>query len=134
MKKYLTFVKENMEEVKQNIANTVAKQETSEKDIEKMDIAEKPNEDINKSVEDTINKFESQKKVISDKIEFFNKQIENINKQLELSQSPEDKEKVQKQLDDANETISKLDEEMKKFDELISTSQKQQASLKITEK
>jgi len=133
MKTYNNFIKEDLQQVKDDIADKVAQKEVSGKDnvgkVDKMDIEEKPNLEINKSIEDTIEKFETQKKVITDKIDFFNKQIENLNKQVEVTSNPDEKTNLINKIKDTQTTLTQLEEEIGKFDELIKTSTEQKTSL-----
>jgi len=115
MKKYTKFVKEDLEQVKKDMAEKVASEETTDEEKANMDINDQPNEDINKGIEDTIERIEQQKDIINKKIEVFNDE-------LAITQDPEAVKSLE-------EKIEQLQLELDKFDELVKNSQEQEKTL-----
>ena len=108
LKNYQLFVKEQLEEIKNKIADSIK----DEKDIE---IEEKEksdkNDDIMTNIEKQIEDLEIQKDLISKKIETFNDQLKNTENQ--------------EQIDKLKTDVEDLNKELLKFDELINKAKEQ---------
>lgn len=112
MKKYLQFVKEDLEDIKNKIADQMQSEITDDK---KLELEEKPNDKITQDIEKTIENFENQKNLINKKIETFNDEInltqdDNIIKDLE-------------------EKVKNLEIELDKFDQMLKKSLEQKSTL-----
>lgn len=119
MKKYLKFVSEDLEETKERIANQVA-EESNVDDNEKMELEEKPNDEINQDIEKVIEGFEKQKLLINNKIDIFNSE-------LELSEDPE-------VILGLKDKIELMEEELTKFDDMLNDAIQQRTSLEDHQK
>jgi chromosome segregation ATPase len=115
MKKYLKFISEDLEEIKDNIADKIKSEETNDNDNEKMELDEKPNEKIIEDIIKNIEKFEKEKNTIKKKIETFNDEI-NIAEDPEIVKDLEDK-------------VKKLEIDLKTFDDMLSDTLKQKQTL-----
>lgn len=119
MKKYLKFVTEDLEETKERIADRMQSETTSDDDNEKMELDEKPNEQITQDIEKTIENFEQQKVII-------NKKIETFNDEIAISEDPDI-------VKDLEEKVKQLEEELEKFDNLLNDATNQKTTLEDTQ-
>jgi len=119
MKKYLKFVTEDLEETKERIADRMQSETTSDDDNEKMELDEKPNEQITQDIEKTIENFEQQKVII-------NKKIETFNDEIAISEDPD-------VVKDLEEKVKQLEEELEKFDNLLNDATNQKTTLEDTQ-
>jgi len=115
MKKYNKFVSEDLEQVKNDMAEKIASEETNDNDKDEMDFENQPNEDINKGIEDTIERIEQQKDII-------NKKIETFNDELAITHDPN-------MIKSLEEKIEQLQLELDKFDDIVKNSQEQAKTL-----
>jgi hypothetical protein len=120
MKKYLKFVNEDLEETKERIADQMQSKTTTDEDNEKMELDEKPNEQITQDIEKTIENFEKQKIII-------NKKIETFNDEISIAEDPE-------VVKDLEEKVKQLEEELKTFDNLLKDATSQRTTLEDTQK
>jgi hypothetical protein len=93
MKKYLKFVNEDLEEAKERIADQMQSETTTDDDKEKMELDEKPNEQITQDIEKTIENFEKQKIIL-------NKKIETFNDEISIAEDPEVVKDLEEKIDD----------------------------------
>lgn len=119
MKKYLKFVTEDLEETKERIADQMQSETTTDDDNEKMELDEKPNEQITQDIEKTIENFEQQKVII-------NKKIETFNDEIAISEDPD-------VVKDLEEKVKQLEEELEKFDNLLNDATNQKTTLEDTQ-
>jgi hypothetical protein len=115
MKSYLQFVKEDLEQQKLDIADKVAKNETTKEDSDKQDITEKPNEEIIKDIQTTIKKIEDKKLIIKNKITTFNDQIKLTDTPKEATTLTKNITELQKQLADLDKMLKEKQKDIQKF-------------------
>ncbi len=118
MKKYLKFVKEDLQTVKDEIADSVANDEDNNKEetIKKEEeINQKSNKEIEITIEDYVKKLEDKKTII-------NKQIEVYTDQIALTEDPE----IVKGLE---ERVQKLEADLLQFDDMLKNSTEQVSKL-----
>ena len=120
MKKYLKFISEDLQQVKDDMAEEVAANEdensnTKESDKQAEEIEQKSNQEIGATIEDTVKKFEEKKGII-------NKQIEVYNDQIGMTQD----KGVVKGLE---QKVKDLETQLLQFDDMIKNSNKQVSSL-----
>ena len=120
MKKYSKFVLEDLEETKERIANQVETEQTTDDDKKKMELEEKPNDEINQDIEKVIEGFEKQKALINKKIDIFNGEIE-------LSEDPDT-------ILGLEEQIKKMEEELDNFDNMLKDATNQRTTLEDHQK
>ena len=125
MKNYENFIKESedLEQVKSDIAEGIAKETTSDDSLEKQETGENPNEDINSTVKEMIEQLETKKAKIKLDIDLITKQLLDIK-----STNSKDPDVVEKSKE-METKLKELQEELKNFDDMVKTSQEQSSSL-----
>jgi len=144
MKKYWKFVKklneEDLQQVKQDIADKVASEEAKkgqgQKDLDKMSIDEKPNDKIIDDVKNEIENFEKQKLAIQNSIDAINNQIELFNKQSDpnITQDPNIRMDMANKTKNLIKKIEDLQKQIQKYDELIKDASDRQEKWKENNK
>lgn len=130
MKNFLKFVQtlneEDLNKIKQDIADKIAKQETEKgkgkQDLDKMEIEDKPNQARLEDIKTEIENYEKQKIAVNTRIDEINKKIEIFSSQAKISSDPKIVAQLNDKIKNFNIQLEDLTKEIEKFDNLISDS------------
>lgn len=142
MKNYWKFVQklneEDLQQVKQDIADKVASDQSKtpkgEQSLDNMEMDEKPNDAIIDDVKKEIENYEKQKVTVNNRIEEINKKIEIFSGQSKISRDSKQQAELNKKVQSLQDSLTGLVDELKKFDDLIAQSTERQQKLEDTNK
>lgn len=127
MKTYNKFIKEDLEDIKNNIANAAEQKLIKDKTDD--------NKDISKNVKDItlkIKQFEEEKVLIQNDIVNIKAKIKLNNSKLHNIDIPEVKKSIKENTINLNDNIDKLNDKIIEFDEKIKKSKEHIKTLKET--
>lgn len=142
MKNYKKFIQkineEDLLQVKKDIADKVATQQSKNqndnKNIDDIEIEEKPNDAIINDIRNEIENYEKQKISVNNRIDEINKKIELFSGQSKVTRDSKMQADLNKKVQSFQKSLTELVEELKKFDDLISKSTERQKKLEETNK